>query len=112
MVIIVQITLCKCNCTRLLASHISDERLLSELFVLLHLSQTAVATALIKVSASLLSCDDFPRSVWDLQSKYYVIPFMQKYFKSNTYLFFDCLQMTMFQRYLLLDHISQFHQNN
>lgn len=48
------------------ASHISAERLFSELFVLLQLSHVNVATRLISVSVSLRSCADLPRSVWDL----------------------------------------------
>lgn len=60
--------LCKCNCILFFASHISAERLFSELFVLLQLSHVKVATRLISVSVSLRNWADLPRSLCDLRN--------------------------------------------
>lgn len=74
--------LCKCNCMLFFASHISDERLFSELFVVLQLFQVNDATLLIRVSVLLRSWADLPRSSWDLRQLFYATD-LKNYFRST-----------------------------
>lgn len=94
--------LCKCNWILFFASHTSDERLFSVLFVVLQQSQTALFTQLINASAILRSWEDVARTDCDLRIKIIISTFHFNQSQGG-----KCIKRNLFIRALLASaHIS------